>query len=59
MKFICCAFAGVDIPLAQVRDSALLCQRVDARGGVEERDQDHLRPEGRHPLLILGQASLN
>ena len=36
----------------------MLCQRVDARGGVAQRDQDDLRPQGRHPLLILGQARI-
>ena len=49
---------GADIPVAQVRDSAVLCQRMDARGGVAQRDQDDLGPQGRHPLLILGQARI-
>ena len=51
-------FAGADIPVAQVRYAAVLSQRVDARGGVAQRDQDHLRPQGRHPLLLLGSVSI-
>ena len=51
-------FAGADIPVAQMRYPAVLRQRVDARGGVAQRDEDHIHPQGRHPLLVLGSVSI-
>ena len=51
--------AGVNFPVAQVRDSAVFGQRLDACGGIAERDKDHIGSEGRHPLLILGSVRIN